>query len=123
VAVMVFSGGGCRERYAYLPYLYTLFRHAHTEGAPIMRPMWYEFPTLEAGFATDDQFLVGPGLLVAPVLQAGATSRTVLLPPSSRWFDAHTGAEMKPGHVRPLPRAPMSIFYIHQILAIFHCSS
>lgn len=98
-------GGGwaCRERYAILPYLYTLFRHANTEGLPIMRPMWYEFPSLEPGFATEDQFLLGPALLVAPVLEAGASSRILLLPESSRWFDAHTGLETKPGLVASLP--------------------
>ena len=33
-----------RERYALLPYIYTLFRHANTSGAPVLRPLWHEFP-------------------------------------------------------------------------------
>jgi alpha 1,3-glucosidase len=33
-----------RGRYALLPYMYSLFREANTTGAPIMRPLWYEFP-------------------------------------------------------------------------------
>eukprot|EP00884_Botryococcus_braunii_P010405 jgi/Botrbrau1/19366/Bobra.0338s0001.1 len=101
-----------RERYAILPYMYTLFRHAHTAGLPIMRPMWYEFPSLEAGFAMDDQFMLGPALLVAPVLQAGATSRPVLLPTVSRWFDAHTGIEYKPGYVEvPVTMDSIPIYF------------
>jgi alpha-glucosidase (family GH31 glycosyl hydrolase) len=86
-----------RERYALLPYLYTLFRHANTDGLPIMRPMWYEYPRLEAGFDVDDQFLLGQAILVAPVLEAGATSRSILFPPSDRWFDAHSGLEIATG--------------------------
>ena len=33
-----------RMRYALLPYVYTLFRLAHTHNQPLMRPLWYEFP-------------------------------------------------------------------------------
>ena len=29
-----------RQRYAMLPYLYTLFREANTDGVPVMRPIW-----------------------------------------------------------------------------------
>ena len=29
-----------RQRYALLPYIYTLFREANTDGVPVMRPMW-----------------------------------------------------------------------------------
>ena len=39
-----------KRRYALLPYLYTLFEHAHRSAAPIMRPMWYEFPSDTLGY-------------------------------------------------------------------------
>ncbi|PIO66949.1 glycosyl hydrolase, family 31 [Teladorsagia circumcincta] len=39
-----------RRRYALLPYWYTLFREHYINGAPPMRPVWYEFPTEEKFF-------------------------------------------------------------------------
>ena len=52
------------RRYTYLPYFYTLFHHASVNGAPVMRPLWYEYPKDEATFAMDDQWLLGSDLLV-----------------------------------------------------------
>jgi alpha-glucosidase (family GH31 glycosyl hydrolase) len=57
-----------------------------------MRPVWFEFPEAEALYGVQDQFMLGPALLAAPVLQEGATSRAVLLPQQATWFDASTGA-------------------------------
>ena len=56
-----------------------------------MRPLWFEFPEEAAHFATDDEFMLGPALLVAPVMEEGATQRAVYLPPASAWYDAATG--------------------------------
>ena len=63
-----------------------------TAGQPVWRPLWFEFPSVEGAFATDDQFLLGPGLLVAPVVKAGGASRPVLLPGPHPWYHAGTGA-------------------------------
>ena len=53
-----------RARYTLLPYIYTLFRHANTTGLPVMRPLWFDFPEVPATYAVEDEFLLGPGLLV-----------------------------------------------------------
>lgn len=37
-------------RYQLLPTTYSLFREANTTGAPVMRPLWYEFPDDEETF-------------------------------------------------------------------------
>lgn len=43
----------------------------------------------------DQQFMFGSSLLVAPVMEQGASSKEVYLPPALRWYDAHTGQEVK----------------------------
>ena len=69
-----------RERYALLPYIYTLFRAANETGEPIMRPMFYEFPQESATLAVDHQLMLGPAILAAPVMHSGATHVDVHLP-------------------------------------------
>ena len=39
--------------------------------------------------------MFGPSMLVAPVMEQGSSSREVFLPDSERWYDAHTGLEVR----------------------------
>lgn len=73
-------------RYQLLPYLYSLFEKASREGAPIMRPLLYHHQNDPQCAATQDQFLLGETLLVAPIIQPGARARSVYLPPGT-WHD------------------------------------
>ena len=57
-----------------------LARESATTGEPIVRSMEYQYPH-EGHGAMDDQFLLGPGILVAPVLEKGARSRRIVFPP------------------------------------------
>lgn len=59
-----------------------LARQAAKMGEPIMRHMDYEFPSQSFAGVTD-QFMAGHGLLVAPLVEKGKTSRTVQIPPGT----------------------------------------
>lgn len=85
-----------RERYALLPYMYTLFRAANETGEPIMRPMFYEFPHETSMLAVDHQLMLGPAILAAPVVHSGASHVDVYLP-SGEVFYKPTGEKI----VRP----------------------
>ncbi|MFA6286739.1 MAG: glycoside hydrolase family 31 protein [Opitutaceae bacterium] len=57
-------------------------RHAAETGEPILRHLAYEYP--DAGFeSVGDQFMLGPTILVAPVLEKGAVMRIVKFPPGA----------------------------------------
>ncbi|KAI9567845.1 glycoside hydrolase family 31 protein [Boletus coccyginus] len=61
-------------RYSMLPYWYTLFANASTNGLPPVRALFYEFPNEPELFNVDRQWLIGRDILVTPVLTPGATT-------------------------------------------------
>jgi alpha-glucosidase len=99
-----------RLRMRLLPYLEDLFREAERSGAPVWRPLFYEFPDDAEAAAVEDQLLLGPSLLVAPVVERGARERELYLPPGG-WFAWHDGAFYRgPRRLRveaPLERIPL----------------
>ena len=100
-------------RYKLLPYLYTLFREHEETGAPVMRPLWYEYPADVETYLNDTEFLVGRDLLVAPVMSQGATKRPVYFPKGDAWLDWHTGARYEGGRsaevAAPIDRLPVFV--------------
>jgi len=70
---------------------------AAQSGAPIVRPLMLEFPGDPAARAVADSFLLGPDLLVAPVVVEGATSRSVVLPAGATWVHVWTGDSYEGG--------------------------
>ncbi|MET9763602.1 glycoside hydrolase family 31 protein [Streptomyces sp. NPDC006372] len=98
------------ERRRLLPYFVTLAHLARRTGAPYVRPLWWSAPEERALRDCDDAFLLGDGLLVAPVLDPGADRRAVQLP-RGRWYDTVTEQAYEgPGQViveAPLARIPV----------------
>ncbi|CAG11433.1 unnamed protein product, partial [Tetraodon nigroviridis] len=72
-------------RYSLLPFLYTLFHHAHTSAATVARPLFLEFPSDPVSQTVDGQFLWGSSLLISPVLERGAVEVAAYLP-SATWY-------------------------------------
>jgi alpha-glucosidase len=95
-----------------VPYLYSLFEEASRTGAPILRPLVFEFSEDEETYSTDDEFLLGPALLVAPIARPGTEYRHVYLPRGT-WVQYWTGERMTgPAHI--LAHAPLGrpSFYV-----------
>ena len=106
----------CREyielRYRLLPYIYTLFWEAATTGAPILRPLLYDFPNDLKTFTLSDQVMLGSSLMAAPIYRPGAEHRAVYLP-AGRWYDWWSGDAIDgPTHIlahAPLERMPLYV--------------
>ncbi len=96
----------CRKylelRYRLLPYLYTAVRESHDTGMPIMRALWLHHSGDVAAVTRGDEYLWGRDLLVAPVVEKGATSRRLYLPRGT-WFDFWTEDRIEGG--REIDRA------------------
>ncbi|HWR71842.1 MAG TPA: family 31 glucosidase, partial [Nitrospirota bacterium] len=79
------------------PYIKKHMDKAAKDGTPVMRPLFFDFPEDRRCYTIEDQFMFGPDLLIAPVLEPGASSRRIYLPEGSVWKDALTGKTHKGG--------------------------
>ena len=89
-----------------LPYLYTAFARYYFDGTPPFRAMALD-PEPGPARLADDQYLIGPDLLVAPLF-AGERERAVRLP-AGDWYDFETGARWAGGTTITLQAGPESI--------------
>lgn len=74
-------------RYRMAPYLYSAEYEASRTGAPIMRALVYEFQNDPNVYEQSFEFMYGRDILVANVIEPGATERTVYLPAGCKWYD------------------------------------
>jgi alpha-D-xyloside xylohydrolase len=100
-----------RLRYRLLPYIYSLAREASETGMPVIRPLALEFPDDPVATTADFEYLLGPNLLVVPVMNE--KGRCLVHLPEGQWFDWWTGdVHDGPKQLRldvPLERLPMYV--------------
>ncbi|MFT3984389.1 MAG: glycoside hydrolase family 31 protein [Lachnospiraceae bacterium] len=71
-------------------YTRSLMQEAHKKGTPVMRTLFYEFPTDKRCWETEDEYMYGGRYLIAPVMNGEEYERTVYLPEGTRWKDFYT---------------------------------
>ena len=75
-------------RYTFLPYLYTQFYKANTQGTMVARGLFTEFYyDKNTRNITTTQFMFGPGVLVSPALQQGQVYVNAYFPINNRWYN------------------------------------
>ncbi len=104
-------GGLARLHQRLVPYLAAMMAAATKDGTPTIRPLPLAFPSDVGSRArADDEYLLGPDLLAAPVVVAGVTSRDVHMPPGKwiSWWDASIHEGPKDENVAaPLGQPPL----------------
>ncbi len=91
------------RRYRLLPYLYTAFEEASRDGMPVLRPLWLEHPADPTVATTENAYLLGHDLLVAPRLERDATTVTTVDLPAGTWWDLATGTTVAGGAAVAIP--------------------
>jgi alpha-glucosidase len=99
-------------RYRLLPYLYSAVAQCKEFGWPVVRPLFMAEPDNLDLRSIDDCYLLGDAVLVAPVLEQGATRRSVYLP-LGHWYDYWTNEILEGGQeidvTAPLERLPLFV--------------
>ncbi len=91
------------------PYIAALAVNVTQSGVPTVRPLWWEFPNDPAAWGVDNQFLLGPDYLVAPVTVQNATERSVVFPAGATWTSVWDATDKVVGGVTKMVSAPLAI--------------
>ena len=86
-----------RLRYTLMPYIYSLGWKTHETGAPFMRGLFMDFGDDPKVADIGDEYMFGPALLVAPVVEQGMTTRQVYLPAGADWYNYWTNEKLRGG--------------------------
>jgi len=74
-----------KTRYRLLPYIYYTTMIASIKGHPIVRPLFFDFPKEKETYGISGEYMFGPNILVAPVIEQGQKTMAVYLP-ADIWY-------------------------------------
>lgn len=90
------------------PYIREIMDECSNTGMPVMRPVFFDFYNDKTAWETEDEYMFGNDILVAPVMEAGVRERSVYLPEGAIWKDINTKTTYKGGQ-RVLVPAPIDV--------------
>lgn len=73
------------------PYVKAQMEICHTQGTPVMRPLFFDFPADPEAWEHKDTYMFGSDILVSPVTEAGCAEKEVYLPAGAEWIEVETG--------------------------------
>ena len=104
------------ERYRLMPYIYGLADESSRSGLPMMRPVFLEYPQVLGDSdnfgGTQDQFMLGADLLVAPSPTPESQARYDVKLPGEGWYDYWTGQRIDGAKVVETPNLARLPVYV-----------
>ncbi|XP_064476305.1 maltase-glucoamylase-like [Ornithodoros turicata] len=88
------AGYALSLRYQLLAYLYTCYCKISTEGGTLIRPLSFEFPLDRETYGISEQFMIGPAVLISPILEPNATTHKYYLP-VDQWYEYSTSRHVE----------------------------
>lgn len=83
------------DRYALVPYIYTMAHKDYTDGISLCRPMYYDYPEKQEAYNFRNQYMFGDNIMIAPITapvdDAGLSAVKMWLP-EGQWLENETGA-------------------------------
>ncbi len=93
-------------RYRLMPYIYSVAGRAYYGDYTIMRGLVMDHSEDPEVMKVSDQYMFGPSLMVCPVYEYKATSRSVYLPGGSLWYDYYDSSKVYEGGLTIQADAP-----------------
>lgn len=90
------------------PYIRECMDEVSLSGMPVMRPLFFDFYKDKTAWKIEDEYMFGPDILVAPVMEENTSERKVYLPEGAIWTDANTKKAYSGGQNVTVP-APLDI--------------
>jgi len=82
-------------RMSLVPYLYNAFADYHFKGIPPFRALVVDYPDDKNVFKISDEYMIGQGILAAPLTEKMNDRRVYL--PEGAWYDFNTNKEYQGG--------------------------
>ncbi len=98
------------------PLITALWKEADETGIPVTRPLYLAYPEDPQAATQEQEWLLGPDVLVAPVVEKHARSLNVYFP-AGCWRSPETGLEVVG------PRSQTIAAKLTQLPFFFHCST
>ena len=76
-----------------------------------MRPLFYDFPEDKTCWNNESEYMFGPQILVAPVMERGQKTKEVYLPKGAKWTNVWTKETFEGGQIvtveTPIEQIPL----------------